>query len=52
VITCAASPCGPAFPASLAGRDARDYYRHSVAVGLAPRRRSRGTSPSYVSSTT
>ena len=40
-ITCAPSPCGPAFPASSAGRDACDYYGHSVAIGLAPRRRSR-----------
>ena len=44
LITCAPSPCGAAFPAS-------DYYGHSVAVGLAPRRRSRGASSSYVSST-
>ena len=30
-----------AFPSSLAGRDSCDYYGHSVAIGLAPRRRSR-----------
>lgn len=41
-----------AFPGSLAGRDSRDYYGHSVTVGLAPLRRSRGTSSLYVSSTT
>src|SRR5260370_188216 len=35
-ITCAPSPCGPAFPASLAGRCSCDYYGHSVAIGLAP----------------
>jgi hypothetical protein len=29
-----------AFPSPLAGRDACDYYGHSVAIGLAPRRRS------------
>jgi hypothetical protein len=39
-ITCAPSPCGPAFPSSLAGRDSCDYYGHCVAIGLAPRRRS------------
>lgn len=38
----------PAFPASLAGRYSCDYYGHSVAIGLAPRRRSRGTSSLYV----
>ena len=27
-----------AFPSSLAGRDSRDYYEASVAIGLAPRR--------------
>jgi len=52
VITCAPLPCAPAFPGSSAGRCSRDYYGHSVAIGLAPRRRSRGTSSSYVSSTT
>src|SRR5882762_8125376 len=30
-----------AFPFSTAGRDSRDYYWVSVAIGLAPRRRSR-----------
>jgi hypothetical protein len=30
----------PALPASLAGRYPRDYYGHSVAIGLAPGRRS------------
>jgi hypothetical protein len=30
-----------AFPPSLAGRDSGDYYGGSVALGLAPRRRSR-----------
>ena len=35
------SPCGPALPVSrLAGRYSCDYYGHSVAIGLAPRRRS------------
>ena len=29
-----------AFPPSLAGRDSRDYYGTSVAIGLAPLRRS------------
>jgi hypothetical protein len=29
-----------AFPSSLAGRYSGDYYGHSVAIGLAPRRRS------------
>ena len=29
-----------AFPSSLAGRDSDDYYEASVAVGLAPHRRS------------
>jgi len=29
-----------AFPSSLAGRDSGDYYEASVAIGLAPRRRS------------
>jgi len=32
----------PAFPASLAGRHPCDYYGHSVALGLASRRRSHG----------
>src|SRR5262249_45618676 len=40
-IACASSPCGPAFPVSrLGGRYPADYYRHSVAIGLASRRRS------------
>src|SRR3954469_6037199 len=40
-VTCAPSPCGPALPVSrLAGRYSCDYYGHSVAIGLAPRRRS------------
>src|SRR5664279_817810 len=39
-ITCAPSPLRTAFPSSLAGRDSGDYYGHSVAIGLAPRRRS------------
>lgn len=30
-----------AFPSSLVGRDSYDYYEASVAIGLAPRRRSR-----------
>jgi len=30
-----------AFPPSLAGRDSGDYYEASVAIGLAPGRRSR-----------
>ena len=30
-----------AFPCSLDGRDAVDYYEDSVTLGLAPRRRSR-----------
>ena len=29
-----------AFPSSLAGRDACDYYGNCVAIGFAPRRRS------------
>src|SRR6516162_10066199 len=40
-VTCAPSPCGPALPVSrLAGRYSCDYYGHSVALGLASRRRS------------
>src|ERR1700722_12387499 len=40
-VTCAPSPCGPALPGSrLAGRSPCDYYGHSVALGLASRRRS------------
>src|SRR4051794_26014798 len=40
-VTCAPWPCGPALPISrLAGRYPCDYYGHSVAIGLAPRRRS------------
>jgi hypothetical protein len=40
-IACAPSPCGPALPvARLAGRHPGDYYGHSVAIGLASRRRS------------
>ena len=40
-VTCAPSPCGPALPVSrLAGRYSCDYYGHSVAIGLASRRRS------------
>jgi hypothetical protein len=40
-VTCAPSPCGPALPvARLAGRYPCDYYGHSVAIGLASRRRS------------
>ena len=40
-VTCAPSPCGPALPvARLAGRYSCDYYGHSVAIGLASRRRS------------
>ena len=40
-IACAPSPCGPDFPVSrLGGRYPADYYRHSVAIGLASRRRS------------
>jgi hypothetical protein len=40
-VTCAPSPCGPAFPvARLAGRYSCDYYGHSVALGLASLRRS------------
>jgi hypothetical protein len=31
-----------AFPASLVGRDSHDYYGDCVALGLVPRRRSRG----------
>jgi hypothetical protein len=30
-----------AFPTAVVGRDAHDYYGHSVTVGLAPRRPSR-----------
>ena len=30
------APCAPAFPGSSAGRCSRDYYGHSVAIGLAP----------------
>jgi len=30
-----------ALPSPLVGRDSHDYYGHSVAIGLAPRRRSR-----------
>jgi len=30
------------FPSSQTGRDSGDYYGHSVTIGLAPRRRSRG----------
>src|SRR3954447_23905606 len=30
-----------AFPSAPAGRDSCDYYGHSVAIGLAPRRPSR-----------
>jgi hypothetical protein len=30
-----------ALPSSLVRRDSHDYYGHSVAIGLAPRRRSR-----------
>ena len=36
VNTCAPLPCAPAFPGSLAGRYSRDYYGHSVTLGLAP----------------
>ena len=40
-VTCAPSPCGPALPvARLAGRHSCDYCGHSVAIGLASRRRS------------
>ena len=40
-VTCAPWPCGPALPVSrLAGRYPCDYYGHSVAIGLAPLRRS------------
>src|SRR4029077_14411854 len=40
-VACAPSPCGPALPvARLAGRHSCDYYGHSVALGLASRRRS------------
>ena len=42
----------PAFPTPLVGRDPHDYYGHSVALGLAPLRRPRGTSSPYVSSVT
>jgi hypothetical protein len=40
-VTCAPSPCDPTLPVSrLAGRYSCDYYGHSVAIGLAPLRRS------------
>ena len=40
-ITCAPSPCGPLLAVSrLSGRYPADYYGHSVAIGLAPLRRS------------
>jgi hypothetical protein len=42
----------PALPGSLGGRDSADYYGDSVALGLAPRRRSRVPSMLDVSSTT
>jgi len=32
-----------AFPTAVGGRDTTDYYGVSVALGLAPRRRSRST---------
>src|SRR6266542_5259037 len=38
-----------ALPRALAGRDTRDYYEHSVTIGLAPRRRSHVPSPSNIS---
>jgi len=41
-----------AFPISLVGRDAHDYYETSVAVGLAPRKRSHIPSSLDVSSLT
>jgi len=37
-----------AFPTAVGGRDATDYYRVSVALGLAPGRRSRSTGMSDV----
>src|SRR3954464_830483 len=39
--TCVPSPCRRLSRRPLAGRDSCDYYGHSVAIGLAPRRRSR-----------
>jgi hypothetical protein len=42
----------PALPGALGGRDSADYYGDSVALGLAPRRRSRVPSMLDVSSTT
>ena len=40
-IACAPSPCGPSLAVSrLDGRYPADYYRHSVAIGLASLRRS------------
>jgi hypothetical protein len=44
------SPCGTALPSSMTGRDSGDYYDPSVALGLAPRRRSRIPRASDVSS--
>lgn len=40
-ITWPPSPLWSAFPTSSAGRDSGDYYEASVAMGLAPGRRSR-----------
>ncbi|CAI7976319.1 hypothetical protein FRAHR75_2400002 [Frankia sp. Hr75.2] len=37
---------------SLVGRYSHDYYGNSVTLGLAPLRRSRGTTLLYVSSAT
>ena len=40
-IACAPSPCGPSLAVSrLGGRYPADYFGHSVAIGLASRRRS------------
>jgi hypothetical protein len=40
-IACAPSPCGPSLAVSrLGGRHPADYFGHSVAIGLASRRRS------------
>jgi hypothetical protein len=42
----------PVLPGALGGRDSADYYGDSVALGLAPHRRSHAPSMLDVSSTT
>ena len=41
-----------ALPRAVVGRYAHDYYEHSVAIGLSPRRRSHVPSQRNVSSVT